>query len=148
MFLSRGFVGQSTAYQRARCESAERRDAVLRIVSQDENPRLHWIDNYAKSFASSSIFMDKALFKQMLWTAHGMKVLPLQQDMSWVAKAPSGWPPALPNLPNLLHRPTIDHLFSIISSFERLQFDASLSNAMSSETLYSVLRCLKRKKLI
>ena len=46
--------------------------------------------------------------------------------MSWVANV-SGWLPALPNLSDLLHRPSLDQLFSIISSFQRLQFDESFS---------------------
>jgi hypothetical protein len=72
------------------------------------------------------MFINKELFKSMLWTAHGMKTLPFKQDMSWVANA-SGWVPALPNLSDLLHRPSLDQLFSIISSFQRLQFDESFS---------------------
>ncbi len=46
LFLSRGFVTQSTAYQRARSETADRRHALLSVSQHDANPRLHWIDNY------------------------------------------------------------------------------------------------------
>ena len=56
-----------------------------------------------------------------------MKELPLQQNMSWVPKASGGWLPALPNLEDLLHRASLDQLFTIISTFERLQFDESFS---------------------
>ena len=59
-------MGQSTAYQRARSETADRRHALLSVAQHDANPRLHWIDNYAKSYASGSMFVDKELYKSML----------------------------------------------------------------------------------
>jgi hypothetical protein len=89
----------------------------------------------------------KELLNSMRWTAHGMKQLPLQRSMAWVAKPVGGWLPALPGLSVLLQRESLDALFSIVSSFDRLQFDeryflsfcsslvASLFNAMLFETL-------------
>jgi len=123
----RGFVTDKTATKRARSAAADKRDTLLVSVNEDKYPRLHWIDNYAKSYAATSIFIHRDLLQKMYWTAHGMKALPLHQNMSWVAKATGGWLPALPNLQDLLRRASLDHLFSLISNCERLQFDESFS---------------------
>ena len=75
----------------------------------------------------NSIFIEREQFRSMLWTAHGMKKLPFNVDMSWVPKAPDLFYPALPNLQDLLGREAIESLFTELASFERLQFDTSFA---------------------
>jgi hypothetical protein len=124
----RGLVGTATLCERSRQESASARTLILDSIATDDCPRLHWLDNYAKCFAANAIFIDKELFKSMLWTAHGMKRLSSAQDMSWVAKPSGVWISALPNLPDLLHSQLLDDLFSKLSSFDRFQFDYSFAH--------------------
>ena len=123
--VSRGLVHPSTANRRIREESTASRASIGNAVDEDAYPRLHWIDNYAKSYAANSIFIEKEQFRSMLWTAHAMKKLPSNKDMSWIPKAPHIYFPALPSLRDLLRRVVIDNLFTELASFERLQFDAS-----------------------
>ena len=118
---------RSTVNRRVREESAASRASITDSVAEDASPRLHWIDNYAKSYAANSIFIEKEQFRKMLWTAHAMKKLPLNKDMSWIPKHPDLYYPALPNLPDLLKREGIESLFNELSSFERLQFDTSFA---------------------
>ena len=125
--VSRGLVHPSTANRHIREESTASRASIGNAVDEDAHPRLHWIDNYAKSYAANSIFIEKEQFRSMLWTAHAMKKLPLNKDMSWIPKAPEIYFPALPSLPDLLRRVVIDNLFTELASFERLQFDASFA---------------------
>ena len=125
--VSRGLVHRSTANRRLRQESAASRASIPNAVDEDACPRLHWIDNYAKCYAANSIFIEREQFRSMLWTAHGMKKLPFNVDMSWVPKAPDLFYPALPNLQDLLGREAIESLFTELASFERLQFDTSFA---------------------
>ena len=56
---------------------------VMEELADDMLPRLHWVDNFAKYYASSSMFINKALMKECQWTAHGFKRLPTPCAMEW-----------------------------------------------------------------
>lgn len=121
----RGVVGRTTSNVRVRLESASALSSLLCPDVLDTFVWLHWLDNYAKCYAANSIFINKEQFRSMLWTAHGMKKLPVAQDMSWVAKAPGVWLPALPSLSVLLDQQVLDDLFTSLASIERQQWPAS-----------------------
>ena len=122
----RGLVDPSTANRRVRKETESARASLLQSLHVG-SIGLHWIDNYAKCYAASSIYLNKELLRSMLWTAHGMKKLPAAVDMSWVAN-PAGLPlPALPHLPDLLKQQSLDAIFSHLASCDRLQYENSFS---------------------
>ena len=52
------------------------RDALKLRLSQAGSIALHWLDNFARTFACSGIYLDRELFVSMLWTAHGVKIWP------------------------------------------------------------------------
>ena len=62
--MSRALVHPSTANRRIREESTASRASIGNAVDEDALPRLHWIDNYAKSYAANSIFIEKEQFPQ------------------------------------------------------------------------------------
>ena len=37
---------------------------------------VHWLDNFARTFARQGIYLDREQFVSMLWTAHGIKKWP------------------------------------------------------------------------
>ena len=119
--MFRGLVHPSTVNRRLRAESAASRASIDNAVADDSSPRLHWIDNYAKSYAANSIFIEKEVFRSMLWTAHAMKKLPLNKDMSWIQKASGIYVPALPSLRDLLRPAVLDNLFNELASFAVLR---------------------------
>src|SRR5689334_9596861 len=45
--------------------------------------RIHWVDNFAKCYSSRSMFSDKSLYKECLWTAHALKRCSMYVDTRW-----------------------------------------------------------------
>ena len=69
--------------------------SALRAVG---SVHLHWLDNFARYMARQSIYLNQKLFREMLWTAHGVKVWkqPAPVSMSYVfqnARICSAMPP-------------------------------------------------------
>ena len=59
------------------------REEIENAILNDKMLRLHWVDNFAKQYASNSMFSNRDLFKQCNWTAHAFKELPIDLDLSW-----------------------------------------------------------------
>ena len=47
---------------------------VLEELVDDTFPRLHWVDNFAKYYASASMVINKVLMKECQWTAHASQL--------------------------------------------------------------------------
>ena len=88
--------------------------------------RLHWIDNFAKHYASNSMFSNRDLFKQCLWTAHGFKKLPIDIDLSWKTIEGGDTVAALPNLNELLTDLHFTELTADLTLLSKAFFDASI----------------------
>lgn len=102
------------------------RNALTVEFQTDRAPRLHWVDNYAKCYASTSMFSNRALYKSCLWTAHGMKRLHAGFDASWVRDHKGTSVPALPDLDVLLSQQHFDDLLVDLFGLGRNFYERSL----------------------
>lgn len=119
-------MSASTFYRRIRQASVSRRDTLLQRISQNAHIRLHWVDNYAKFYASASMFTDKELMQSLRWTAHGVKVLRSDVDLSWKRVGAGAVVPALPLLEDLLNPDDHDALLSDLLQLSQRSFLDSL----------------------
>ena len=120
-----GCISRATYHRRVRKEATLRRNNLLNPDLDDGMPRLHWIDNYAKSYAAASIWVNKETFRSMLWTAPGLKKIPLQRSLDWITDGTRSRP-ALPPLSMLLDETIMNELFTtVLVSCTRLLFSAS-----------------------
>ena len=78
---------------------------------------IHWVDNFCKCYAASSMFLNRDLLRQMRWTAHGVKTLPsdIVVDMRWQEDPEGNVKPAMPFLQVLLSDATHDRLIDVLS---------------------------------
>ena len=101
--LCRSSLPSATYYRHVKRSAREHRERVLVRISEREEPRLHWIDNFVKILPRHSMHMGKQLLQSMQWTAHGLKFLDADVDMSWrYSAADEEVIPALPHLEDLL----------------------------------------------
>ena len=110
------------------------REEVEECLQNDDLPRLHWVDNFAKYYASNSMFPNRELFKHCLWTAHGFKQLPLHFDLSWKNGADGESMAALPN---------IDELFTEVF-LGNLTLDLNLLSCPFYDESFAVVRDVRR----
>ena len=86
---------------------------------------IHWIDNFAQSFAVSGMFARKDLFQKNHWTAHGLKRMVAGVSLQWHHQEhPS---PALPCLPDLLDVKLHDTVVSSLVAIPRSLYSDSVS---------------------
>ena len=71
-------------YRRLALSTTLTRSTLCRAINDGSLRYLHWIGNYAKFYRASSLFYDKAIQKNCLWTAHGVKVWPGEVDVGYV----------------------------------------------------------------
>jgi len=102
------------------------RAEVQNALLQDNMLRLHWVDNFAKQYASNSMFSNRDLFKQCLWTAHGFKELKIDVDLSWKMIADDDTVAALPHIDELLTEPHLVELTMDLIQLSRAFFDESI----------------------
>ena len=112
------FVPPPTLYRHINAMILSVRADVQNALLQDNMLRLHWVDNFAKQYASNSMFSNRDLFKQCLWTAHGFKELKIDVDLSWKMIADDDTVAALPHIDEILTEPHLVELtmdLSVIS---------------------------------
>ena len=91
----------------------------------DVHVNIHWIDNFAQSFAASGMFLHRDLFQKNHWTAHGLKRMDAEVSLQWYQKQyPS---PALPQLPDLLDVKLHDAVVSSLVAIPRSIYSDSVS---------------------
>jgi len=95
----------------------QHRDDILSRIYEQEEPQLHWIDNFVKILPRHSMHLGKQLLQSMQWTAHGVKFLNEAVDMSWRYSGPEDVIPALPHLDELL---SVAGLESLVRTFNHL----------------------------
>ena len=132
--LLRSIVPPSTLYRHIRNMVNRAREEVEECLQNDDLPRLHWVDNFAKYYASNSMFPNRELFKHCLWTAHGFKQLPLHFDLSWKNGADGESMAALPN---------IDELFTEVF-LGNLTLDLNLLSCPFYDESFAVVRDVRR----
>ena len=101
------------------------REEVQNAMLQDNMIRLHWVDNFAKQYASNSMLSNRDLFKQCLWTAHGFKELKIDLDLSWKTIADQTVA-ALPHIDELLTEAHLVELTTDLIQLSRSFFDESI----------------------
>ena len=76
---SRSVAPRSTFYKAVTRTTSSSRDALKLRLGQAGSIlaiALHWLDNFARTFARQGIYLDREMFVSMLWTAHGVKTWP------------------------------------------------------------------------
>ena len=102
------------------------REAIEDALLNDKVLRLHWVDNFAKQYASNSMFSNRDLFKQCQWTAHGFKELPIDLDLAWKTIEGGDTVAALPNLEELLTDLYLTDLTMDLIQLSKAFFDESI----------------------
>jgi len=100
--LFSSIVHPATLYRHIRASILSAREEVQESLLNDNVLRLHWVDNFAKNYASNSMFSNRELFKTCLWTAHAFKELPIDLDLSWKTMEDGDNVAALPNIDEVL----------------------------------------------
>src|SRR6185437_10109838 len=108
--VCRSVTPPSTLYRHLLAWAGEAREALRILFASDRSARLHWVDNYAKSYASRSMYSNRSLFKSCLWTAHGFKTLPPTISADWILDDTKTPVPALPHLDELFTQARLDEL--------------------------------------
>ena len=72
----RSIVPRSTYYRRVGSLTSSSRDALKNKLMRPGTISIHWLDNFARTFARQGIYLNRDQFVSMLWTAHGVKVWP------------------------------------------------------------------------
>src|SRR6185437_14809417 len=85
-FSVRSLWSTATMYRRLAEDTELTRYALCRAIQEGALCYLHWIDNYAKFYRASSLLYNKAIQKNCLWTAHGVKVWPGDVDCATFAR--------------------------------------------------------------
>ena len=116
----------STFYRYFRRFAASAQDDIRAEVHDDIYPRLHWVDNFAKYYASTSMFANKSLLQSCQWTAHGFKRLPKFCDLLWHRDLEGESIPALPHLDELLSDAHFQALTSDLQSLSRPFLETSI----------------------
>ncbi len=98
------------------------RGQIETALLDDKMVRLHWVDNFAKQYASNSMFFNRDLFKQCNWTAHAFKELPIAIDLSWKTIDGGDTVTALPNLDEILTALHFEDLIIDLIQFRKLSF--------------------------
>ena len=119
-------VPPSTLYRHINAKILSAREEIEESLSNVNMLRLHWIDNYAKHYASNSMFSNRDLFRQCLWTAHGFKELPIDIDLSWRTLEGGDTVAALPNLEELLSELHFTELTTDLTLLSKSFFDESI----------------------
>src|SRR6185437_7191327 len=125
--LCRSVTPPSTLSRHLLAWAGEAREALRIIFASDRSARLHWVDNYAKSYASRSMYSNRSLFKSCLWTAHGFKKLPPTVSADWILDDTKTPVPALPHLDELFTQARLDELIVDLFGLARNYFDRSLT---------------------
>src|SRR5690349_7966985 len=94
----RSIVPPSTLLRHLRDTAEASRVALHRSFTTENLPRLHWVDNFAKCYASRSMFHTRDLLKQCMRTAHGIKPIPIPFNAAWKRDAAGDSIPALPGI--------------------------------------------------
>ena len=106
----RSIVPPATLYRHLKSRVQAVREELEASLNNEMMVRLHWLDNYAKHFASNSMFSNRELFKSCLWTAHALKQLPFAFNMSWKQLDSGDSSPSLPNIDELLSEGHLEQL--------------------------------------
>src|SRR6185437_1161630 len=76
-------ISTSTMY-RKRIQTIASQAASTNVLLLDETrPRLHWVDNYARFIKANCLWYKEDVLRQLLWTAHGFKSLPIPVSLKW-----------------------------------------------------------------
>ena len=102
------------------------RQELLSAFEIPDLPRLHWLDNFAKSYASNDMFIHRDLLLNRYWTAHGFKTVPVKHNLSWVSTADGSAIPAMPLLDVFLSDSLHDGLMGDLALFHRLLYSDSV----------------------
>ena len=117
--LRRSLLPVSTMYRHIRTMEYNYRDEIQRVFGDGSLLRLHWLDNFCKSYAANDMYINE-LLKNRYWTAHGFKLLPSNIPLDWTYDGNGSAVPALPVLKVLLANKWHDRLLLELGRFERL----------------------------
>lgn len=67
---------RSTFYSCMAKQVTQTREMLSRKLCAPGTIAIHWLDNYARTFARQGIYLDQETFVSMLWTVHGVKIWP------------------------------------------------------------------------
>ena len=115
--LSSAIVPASTFYRHFANYASTAQSKIKDQLADDVYPRLHWVDNFAKYYATNALWVGKKPFLECLWTAHGYKRLSSPCDLSWHRDQYGDSIPAMPHLDELL---TEEHFRSLLMKFTEL----------------------------
>ena len=100
---------------------------LLRSFEVQDLPRLHWLDNFAKSYAANDMYIHRDLLHNRYWTAHGYKAVPAQHNLLWSNDADGNPLPAMPLLHVLFSNEGHEQLLTDLTVFSRLFYQESVA---------------------
>ena len=121
------YVSPATYYRHTNQLSQQLRQHIVSQVGNGSLPCLHWLDNFAKYYKASSMYTDANLLQSVLWTAHGVKILPYAANLHWSkASDDAGTISAMPFLEQLLADPCHVGVLNSLRAIPFNQYDNSL----------------------
>src|SRR6185437_5990627 len=118
-------ISTSTMYWK-RVQTIESQTAATNVLMLDDNRvRLHWVDNYARFIKANCLWYRQDILRQLLWTAHGFKSLPIPVSMTWKLDSKNQPVVAMPPLEGLLSSKAIASLHGDLSQISPCQFEDS-----------------------
>ena len=100
---------------------------LLTTVTTKTSIRLQWVDNFSKHYATNSLYLGRAVFNSMAWTAHGYKKFDFDVSLRWVYGSDGKSIPAFPSLQFLFDEKNHTVLCESLLSLPLFVYDTSQS---------------------
>lgn len=117
-------MSNSTFHRRIKLDLASDRNGHISICQGTKFAVIHWLDNFSRHFASTSLHGSKPLFNVLNWSAHGIKVFPSYVRTKWQDDR-SGNSSAMPSLADLLDPALHTSLLRLLQNETYMQFEHS-----------------------
>src|SRR6185437_15560547 len=132
-------ISTSTMY-RKRVQTIESQTAATNELMLDDNRvRLHWVDNYARFIKANCLWYRQDILRQLLWTAHGFKSLPIPVSMTWKLDHKNQPIVAMPPLEDLLSSKAIASLHGDLSRIRLQKLEGFGIEHHRRSAMYSVI---------
>src|SRR5215813_1194618 len=77
-------MSSATYYRHIKQRVTVRRSLLIDGIAVDPFIRLHWVDNFAKYYSASSLYVGREIFRSCLWTTHGLKEIESDISLLWL----------------------------------------------------------------
>jgi len=114
-------------YSRLSIQAEHTRESLIAGLTSSQLPALHWIDHVARYYKANGMYTNKDLFLDLLWTAHGVKLLDPVVALPWKFRGPGDVILALPTLDELLNKDEHIYIVTELRRVSHLLYDDSIT---------------------